>query len=94
MLSFHFKFVQTDGRTDGQTDGQTDGRTDRQKERRADNGITICHRSFDAGHKKFSKFFTSSVFVYKSMSLKRLRIEQLCPSIDSISLVFVHYAIM
>ena len=28
------------------------------------------------------------------MSLKRFRIEQLCPSIDSmISLVFVHYAI-
>ena len=29
------------------------------------------------------------------MSLKRFRIEQLCPSIDSIiSLVFVHYAII
>ena len=45
--------------------------------------------------KKFSKICTSLVFVYKSMSLKRFRIEQLCPSIDSmISLVFVHYAIM
>ena len=44
--------------------------------------------------KKFSKFFMSLVFVYKSMSLKRFRIEQLCPSIDSmISLVFVHYAL-
>ena len=39
--------------------------------------------------KKFSKFFTSVVFVYKSMSLKRFHIEQLCPSIDSmISLFF------
>ena len=38
---------------------------------------------------------TSLVFVYKSMSLKRFRIERLCPSIDSmISLVFVHYAII
>ena len=41
------------------------------------------------------KFFTSLVFVYKSMSLKCFHIEQLCPSIASIiSLVFVHYAIM
>ena len=41
--------------------------------------------------KKFSEFFTSLIFVYKSVSLKRFRIEQLCPSIDSmISLVFVH----
>ena len=40
-------------------------------------------------------FFTSLIFVYKSMSLKRFHIEQLCPSIDGmISLVFVHYAIM
>ena len=45
--------------------------------------------------KKFSKFFISLVFVYKSMSLKCFRIEQLCPSIDSMmSLVFVHFAIM
>ena len=45
--------------------------------------------------KKFSKFFTFLVFVYKSMLLKRFHIEQLCPSIDNmISLVFVHYAIM
>ena len=45
--------------------------------------------------KMFSKFFTSLVFVYKSMSLKHFHIEQLCPSIDSmIELVFVHYAIM
>ena len=45
--------------------------------------------------KKFSKFFISLVFVYKSMSLKCFRIEQLCPSIGSMmSLVFVHYAIM
>ena len=33
MLSFHVKFVQTDGQTDGRTD----------------NGKTICPRSFDAG---------------------------------------------
>ena len=32
----------------------------------------------------FSKFFTSLVFIYKSMSLKRFRIEQSCPSIDDI----------
>ena len=45
--------------------------------------------------KKFSKCFTSLVFVYKSMSLKRFRIEQFCPSVYSMnSLVFVHYAIM
>ena len=34
---------------------------------------------------------------FKSMSLKRLRIEQLCPSIDSISLCFCtlrHYVIV
>ena len=47
--------------------------------------------------KKFSKFFTL-VFVYKSMSLKRFRIEELCPSIDSmISLFFfsiLHYVIV
>ena len=42
--------------------------------------------------KMFSKFFTSLVFAYKSMSLRRFRIEQLCPSIDSmISLVFFFY---
>ena len=52
-------------------------------------------KSMYTERKKFRKFFTSLVFVYKSMSLKRLRIEQLCPSIDSmISLVFVHYAII
>ena len=40
--------------------------------------------------KKFSNFFTSLAFVYK-----HFRIEQLCPSTDSmISLVFVHYAII
>ena len=45
--------------------------------------------------KKFSKFFISLVFVYKLMSLKCFRIEQLCPSIGSMmSLVSVHYAIM
>ena len=45
--------------------------------------------------KRFGKFFTSLVFVYKSMSLQRFLIEQLCPSIDTmISLVFVHYATM
>ena len=34
------------------------------------------------------------IFVYKSMSQKRFRIEQLCPSSDNmISLVFVDYAI-
>ena len=44
---------------------------------------------------KVLQVFSSLVFVYKPMSLKRFRIEQLCPSIDSmISLVFVHYAIM
>ena len=42
-----------------------------------------------------SKFFASLVFVYKSMSLKRFRIEELCPSIDRmISLAVVHYAVM
>ena len=41
------------------------------------------------------KFFTSLDSVYKSMSPKRFRIEQLCPSTGSkISLVFVRYAIM
>ena len=46
-------------------------------------------------NKKLSRFFRSLFFVYKSMSLKHFRIEQLCPSIYSIiSLVFVHYAIM
>ena len=44
-------------------------------------------------------FLTSLVFVYKSVSPRRLRIEQLCPSIDSmISLVFQctvrHYVIV
>ena len=42
MLSFHVKFVQTDGLTDRQTD------------RRADNGKTICPQSFDMGAKKLT----------------------------------------
>ena len=48
--------------------------------------------------KSLASFFTSLVFVYKSLSLKRFRIEQLCPSIDSmISLVLFtlrHYVIV
>ena len=45
--------------------------------------------------KSLTSFFTSLVFVYKSMSLKRFRIEQLCPSIDGmISIIFVRYAII
>ena len=43
--------------------------------------------------KNFSKcFFTYLVFVYKSVSLKRFRIEQLLTAL--ISLIFVHYSIM
>ena len=38
--------------------------------------------------KKLSKFYTSLVFVYKSISLKCFRIEQLCQSIDSMILLF------
>ena len=39
--------------------------------------------------KKLSNFLTPLLFVYKSLSIKRFRIEQLCLSIDSmISLVF------
>ena len=37
MLSFHAKFVQTDGQMDGRIDRQTDNRK------------TICPRSLDAG---------------------------------------------
>ena len=56
---------------------------------------TNINRITTLREKKFSKFFTCLVFVYKSMSLKRFRIEQLCPSTDRmISLVFVHYAIL
>ena len=48
--------------------------------------------------KKFSKLFTSMVFVYKSVSLKRFCIEQLCPSIDSMISPFFctlrHYVIV
>ena len=45
--------------------------------------------------KSLASFFTSLDYVYKSMSLERFHIEQLCPSNDSmISLVFVHYTIM
>ena len=41
MLSFHFKFVQTDGWTDGRMDRQTDGQTD--------NGKTTCPPIFQYG---------------------------------------------
>ena len=47
---------------------------------------TVRHETFEIAYterKKFSKFFTSLVFVYKSMSLKRFHDEQLCPYIDS-----------
>ena len=45
--------------------------------------------------KSLASFFTSLVFAYKSVSPKLFRIEQLCPSSDSmISLVFVLYATM
>ena len=37
MLSFHVKFVQTDGQTERETDKQMD------------NSKTICPRSFDTG---------------------------------------------
>ena len=46
--------------------------------------------------KKFSKLFTSLIFIYKSMLLKCFRIEQFCPSIDSIIslLTLRHYVIV
>ena len=43
----------------------------------------ICNYMIYTERKKYIKFFTSLAFVYKSMSLKRFRIEQLCPSTDS-----------
>ena len=60
-----------------------------------DKTYSAIHSKYTERKKKFSKFFTTLVFVNKSMSQKRFRIEQLCPSMDSmISLVCVHYAIM
>ena len=43
MLSFHIKFVQTDGQTDGRTDGW------------ADNGKTVCPPIFQYGGIKITQ---------------------------------------
>ena len=49
MLSFHFKFVQTDRQTDGQTDGWTDRRTTVKQQMVKQHFSSPPPRSFDAG---------------------------------------------